>query len=346
MIIFGLMKTKLTADGKAIKGLRSLAGLNQKHFDTKATGISYRNYQRAEAGEKLNKSVLETIATFYDKYLKEEKGHKKNVILDDIILDNEKVDKENQQTQLYLHKINNFEQINNIIKQSEFREIFYPITPDHEQTDIIKKIVRSFTGIFNNFHKIKEKKISNKYDEVELELQTLDNISTFSNLIKSLEDKKLYLYSNNYIHSKLWLEYFFDADAMFPIVKDENHAIFCFRDFKTSSISFTYDNKYPREKLVKMIEDNPWSIATQQSGDASEAAYIEEEFEKQYKDYFENANIEFDKSKVNLVKTDIEDLIDEDDLINYTNKEIEREVEQGNLMYAPDIPDYIDPKDD
>ena len=59
-----------------------------------------------------------------------------------------------------------------------------------------------------------------------------------------------------------------------------------------------------------------------------------------------NANIEFDKSKVNLVKTDIEDLIDEDDLINYTNKEIEREVEQGNLMYAPDISDYIDPKDD
>ena len=95
-----------------------------------------------------------------------------------------------------------------------------------------------------------------------------------------------------------------------------------------------------------MIEDNPWSIATQQSGDASEAAYIEEEFEKQYKDYFENANIEFDKSKVNLVKTDIEDLIDEDDLINYTNKEIEREVEQGNLMYAPDISDYVDPKDD
>ena len=336
MIIFAVMKTKLTADGKAIKGLRSLAGLNQKHFDTKATGISYRNYQRAEAGEKLNKSVLETIATFYDKYLKEEKGYKKNVILDDIILDNEKIDKENQQTQLYLHKINNFEQINNIVKQSEFREIFYPITPNHEQTDIIKKIVRSFTGIFNNFHKIKDKKISNKYDEVELELQTLDNISTFSNLIKSLEDKKLYLYSNNYIHSKLWLEYSFDGDAMFPIVKDENHAIFCFRDFKTSSISFTYENKYPRKRLIKMIQENPWSIAAQQSGDSSEAAYIEEQFENQYKDYFENANIEFDKSKVNLIKTDITELIDEDHLQEHIDEEIKFLAEDGQITINPE----------
>ena len=69
----------------------------QKQFDTKTTGVSYRNYQRAEGGEELNKSVLEVIATFYDKYLKEQKGYKKNVILDDIIIKNHKNENEIQQ---------------------------------------------------------------------------------------------------------------------------------------------------------------------------------------------------------------------------------------------------------
>ena len=332
---------KLKANGEAIKKLRSIAGLGQKHFDSKKTGISYRNYQRAEGGEELNKNVLEVIATFYDKYLKEQKGYKKNVILDDIIINNEKKGDEIQQTEIYLHKINNFEQINNIIKQSEYREIFYPITPNHEQTDILKKIVRSFTSIYNNFHKVKPKQVSNKYEDVELELQTLDNISTFSNLIKDLEDKKLYLYSNNYIHAKLGLEYFFDSDRLHASVKDENHAIFCFRDFKTSSISFKYDNKYPRKKLIKIIEENPWSIRAHQSGNPEEAAYIEEEFENQYQDYFKNAQIDFDKSKVNLVKTDIEELVDEDQLLEYADEHVEHLEKEGVISFNPE-PEWDD----
>ena len=121
------MRMKLKANGEAIKELRSIAGLDQKYFDAKKTGISYRNYQRAEGGEELNKNVLEVIATFYDKYLKEQKGYKKNVVLDDIVINKEKHKKNSvQQIELYLHKINNFEQISNIIKQSKLREIFYP----------------------------------------------------------------------------------------------------------------------------------------------------------------------------------------------------------------------------
>ena len=346
MIIFNNMRMKLKANGEAIKKLRSIAGLGQKQFDIKTTGISYRNYQRAEGGEELNKSVLEVIATFYDKYLKEQKGYKKNVILDDIIISNRKNLNQIQQTELYLHKINNFEQINNIIKQSKFREIFYPITPNHDQTDILKKMVRSFTGVFNNFNKIKEKEISNKYEDVELELQTLDNISTFSNLIKKLEEKKLYLYSNNYIHSKLGLEYFFDSGNLHSIVKDENHAIFCFRDFRTSSISFKYENNYPRNKLIKIIGENPWSIKAHQSGNPDEAAYIDEAFENQYKDYFKNANIEFDKSKVNLVKTDIEELVDEEQLQEFVEDAISERQKDGELTVHDDYYDEDYGRDD
>jgi len=336
---------KLKANGEAIKKLRSIAGLGQKHFDIKTTGISYRNYQRAEGGEELNKSVLEVIATFYDKYLKEQKGYKKNVILDDIIISNKKNLSEIQQTELYLHKINNFEQISNIIKQSKLREIFYPFTPNKEQIEIIKKLIRSFTGIFNNFHKIKEKKISNKYDDVELELQTLDSISTFSNLLKDLEDKKLYLYSNNYIHSKLSL-YQFDDGAIHSVVKDENHAIFCFRDFRTSSISFTYGNKYPRNRLEKIINDNPFSILENNSGDPAEQAYIIEKFEEQYKDYFKNADIEFDKSKVNLVKTDIEELVDEEQLQEFVEDAISERQKDGELTVHDDYYDEDYGRDD
>lgn len=346
MTIYVCMAMKLKANGKAIKNLRSIAGLAQKQFDTKTTGVSYRNYQRAEGGEELNKSVLEVIATFYDKYLKEQKGYKKNVILDDIIIKNHKNENEIQQTELYLHKINNFEQINNIVKQSEYRQIFYPITPNHEQTDILKKIVRSFTEVFNNFHKIKEKKISDKYEDVELELQTLDNISTFSNLIKSLEDTKLYLYSNNYVHSKLWLEYFDETGQLHAIVKDINYAIFCFRDFRTSSISFKYENNYPRERLLKIIEQNPWAIEAHQSGNPEEAAYIDEEFEKQYKDYFKNANIEFDKSKVNLIKTDIEELVDEDQLQEFVEEAISERQKDGELTVHDDYYDEDFGRDD
>ena len=336
------MRMKLKANGEAIKELRSIAGLDQKYFDAKKTGISYRNYQRAEGGEELNKNVLEVIATFYDKYLKEQKGYKKNVVLDDIVINKEKHKKNSvQQIELYLHKINNFEQISNIIKQSKLREIFYPFTPNKEQIEIIKKLIRSFTSIFNNFHKIKKKKISNKYDDVELELQTLDSISTFSNLLKDLEDKKLYLYSNNYIHSKLSLKYQFDdfehsTDDIHSFVKDENHAIFCFRDFKTSSISFTYENKYPRDRLVKIINDNPFSILENNSGDPAEQAYITEKFEEQYKDYFKNADIEFDKSKVNLIKTDITELIDEDHLQEHIDEEIKFLAEDGQITINPE----------
>ena len=101
MIIYGFMRMKLKANGEAIKKLRSMAGLDQKYFDAKTTGLSYRNYQRAEGSEELNKSVLEKIATFYDKYLKEQKGYKKNVILDDIVINNQKNQDDIKQTELY-----------------------------------------------------------------------------------------------------------------------------------------------------------------------------------------------------------------------------------------------------
>ena len=47
-----------------------------------------------------------------------------------------------------------------------------------------------------------------------------------------------------------------------------------------------------------------------------------------------------------IKKTDIEELVDQEELDNYVNKAIDEIVEDGELMWRPDISDYIDPKDD
>ena len=46
---------------------------------------------------------------------------------------------------------------------------------------------------------------------------------------------------------------------------------------------FSQDAIFP---VLKIIEENPWSIKAHQSGNPDEAAYIDEAFENQYEDIY------------------------------------------------------------
>ena len=100
------MKEKAKPNKKAIKELRKIAEINQSYFLKKSEGFSYRQYQRAEAGEEIPKEVLARIAKFYDKYLKEHKGYKENIFVDQII-DDKKM--HINEISIYLHNINCFQ---------------------------------------------------------------------------------------------------------------------------------------------------------------------------------------------------------------------------------------------
>ena len=103
-----------------------------------------------------------------------------------------------------------------------------------------------------------------------------------------------------------------------------------------------HETKYPKQRLLKLINDKPWS-SDDYTDDMSE---VEKNFEDHYKEYVESNCHNFDKSKITLVKTNIEELVDQEELDKYVNKTIDEIVEDGELMWRPDISDYIDPKDD
>ena len=126
-------------------------------------------------------------------------------------------------------------------------------------------------------------------------------------------------------------------------VLSKNYAIFCFKDFKTTAITFKYETDYPKEKLIKLVKEKPWSVDSAEYSHDAESA--DEDFEEKYKEYLKDNNTNFDKAKVTLVKTDIEDLVDEDQLHEYVNEEINKMEEEGDIMFPPDPSDYIYPKD-
>lgn len=341
------MKREVIPNKEAIKKLRGLAKLTQSQVIDKGLTLSYRQYQRAEGGKKLSLHDVEKIAKFYDNYLKKT-VNKTNVYVDDIIIKDNKVKTEkelkNFSYNIYLHRIESYDQLSDIIKQSKFQKIFYPNNPDKAQTELIKNMVRGFKQVFDEYNNNTKNKNNDGYEDIEKELESLDMTSSFSFAIKKLSEKKLYLYANNFVHSYIGWGYNDEAMLLSSDVFIKNYAIFCFRDFKTTSLTFKYETEYPKERLKKIVKDKPWSMDP--TGGENQVDEADKSFEENYKDYLKNNNQNFDKSKVSLIKTDIEELVDEDDLIEYANKQIESEVEEGNLMYTPDISDYIDPKDD
>lgn len=336
------MKREVTPNKDAIKRLRGLAKLTQSQVIDKGLTLSYRQYQRAEGGKKLSLNDLENIAKFYDNYLKKT-VHKINVYVDDIILKDkkEKIEKEAKDFSynIYLHRIASYEQLSDIIKQSKFQKIFYPDNPGKEHAELIKNMVRGFKQIYDGYNNNINKN-TDDYDDIEKELTSLDMSSDFSYAIEKLGEKKLYLYANNFVHSYIGWGYHDEAMILTSDVFIKNYAIFCFKDFKTTSLTFKYETEYPKDRLKKIIEDRPWSMDPTGPYD-DDQSQVEESFKETYKDYLKNNNQNFDKSKVSLIKTDIEELVDEDQLREYVDEEINFRAEEGEITINPE-PEYDD----
>ena len=61
-------------------------------------------------------------------------------------------------------------------------------------------------------------------------------------------------------------------------VLSKNYAIFCFKDFKTTAITFKYETDYPKEKLIKLVKEKPWSVDSAEYSHDAESA--DEDFEE------------------------------------------------------------------
>ena len=302
------MKEKVKANKKAIKDLRKIAEIPQSYFIKKSEGFSYRQYQRAEAGEKINKKVLASIAKFYDKYLKEHKGYKENIFVDQII-DDEKM--QINEISIYLHNVKGYEEISKIISQASFQKIFYPINPNPIQADLITKLVREFKRIHDELNKPKRKNFNaDAFSDIETELLPLGDISNFASLIEQLHKQGLFLYSNNFKFPYIGTGHFIideekGFDAMQSFAATKNYSIFCFKDYDTASLVFKYETEYNLENLKKLIKSKPWSADTSiylEGGKAEEEA--ENEFNQTYSNFLKEHGNTLNKSKVNILKPD------------------------------------------
>ena len=301
------MKEKVKANKKEIKKLRKIAGIQQSYFVTKREGFSYRQYQRAEAGEKINKEVLASIAKFYDKYLKKHKGYKENIFVDQIIND-EKM--QINEISIYLHNVKGYEEISKIISQASFQKIFYPINPNPIQADLITKLVREFKRIHDELKKPKRKNFdTDKFSDIETELLPLSDISNFGSLIDLLRKQGLFLYSNNFKFPYIGKGHVVNEEntygAFESFASTKNYSIFCFKDYDAASLIFKYETEYNLENLKKLVKSKPWSADDSvyvQGGTAEEEA--ENEFNHTYSDFLKQHGNTLNKSKVNILKPD------------------------------------------
>jgi len=346
-------KIKYKPDPAAIKALFNETGLVQKNLISEAykfkLKFSLRQYQRAAEGQELKEEVLNSIAIFFDLYLKENKNSKRNISLNDILkkeknvdnfnlnesnsklIDLKKYEKENLE-KCYLHRIESHEQITKIIKQSQFPKIFYPFNPNFKQINLIKKILEDFKSISKSFKRLK-KESSETYENLGEEISSLDIISGFSSNIEELKKEGVYLYSNNFIFSSIHIAKAWTEDVYEMFVMNTNYAIFCFQNFKNTSITFEYENSYPKKYLEEFVKKNPLELDVSYP----EAAANEQMHEHCYP-YFENKGDVFDRSKMNLNKTDVSELLTDEEFEKIGEEYKTNEIEN---MYD----DSFDPRD-
>ena len=357
------MKEKAKPNKKAIKDLRKIAEINQSYFLKKSEGFSYRQYQRAEAGEELPKEVLARIAKFYDKYLKEHKGYKENIFVDQII-DDKKI--HINEISIYLHNIKGYEEISKIISQASFQKIFYPINPNPAQADLITKLVREFKRIHDELNKPKKRNFNaDAFSDIETELLPLGDISNFASLIDQLHKQRLFLYSNNfkfpYIATGHVINEHHTHGAFESFANTKNYSIFCFKDYDAASLIFKYETEYNLENLKKLVKSKPWSADDSvyvQGGTAEEEA--ENEFNQTYSDYLKQHGNNLNKTKVNILKPDTvfytaddylsdlnfieeecyEIIINDRRFYNYYNSEFANEIKKPIKLDSPENKDF------
>ena len=319
---------KYEANSEAIKVLFAETGLTQKSIPKWVRdynlNFSLRQYQRAVEGKILKEEVLNGIAVFFDKFLKEERSSKRNITLKDIVKDNDKpkdfniklsngklIDQKKYQNETvencYLHRIESHEQITKIIKQSHSPKVLYPFNPTPNQISLIKKILEDFKTIFASFKKNDKKVSLETYDNLGDEINTLNVISGFSNNVEELKKEGVWLYSNNFIFSSIHIGLAFTEDVYEMFVRNKNYAIFCFQNFKTTSITFEYENSYPKKYLEEFVKKSPLVK------DVSHEPVIFDLLEEHCRPYFENKGNIFDMSKTNLIKTDVSELLTDEE---------------------------------
>ena len=110
-----------------------------------------------------------------------------------------------------------------------------------------------FKTIFASFKKNDKKVSLETYDNLGDEINTLNVISGFSNNVEELKKEGVWLYSNNFIFSSIHIGLAFTEDVYEMFVRNKNYAIFCFQNFKTTSITFEYENSYPKKYLEDML---------------------------------------------------------------------------------------------
>ena len=347
------MSKKYKANGKAIKALREeKAKLKQTYFKDRSEGFSYRNYQRAEAGKVLNKDVLDAIAKFYDKYFKTNKRSKKNITLEDIIekeIKNENIKDETIESQKtfkeessYLYKIENHNQLEQVIKISDYRrKIFYMFDPNADDAGLIKNFLTDITQLKTNKKNFYND--SDSYHELENEINKLNKITNIGSALVNLKKNNITVYAGNYNLPIIWMDpvdpgsLYYDETYNEEIgdykssVKFLNYAIMCFsKNAVASSITFVYRNYWSKEKLEKLNKEfnfrmtGPFGICYGE---------CEDHFKREFKGY----NDRIDKEKTNLVETDVYDLLTDEEINQIGEDYIQNEAENAAMdMYDDD----------
>lgn len=343
------MSKKYKANKTAIRSLKEKAKLKQTYFKDHSEGFSYRNYQRAEAGERLGKDVLIAIAKFYDQYFKTNQGSKKNITLEDIIEKEIKVEKnkeeivENQKNfkeeSSYLYRVENHNQLEQVIKISDYRrKIFYLFDPNADDAGLIKSFLTDITQLKSNKKNFIND--SDSYSELDNEINKLNKITNIGSGLVNLKKNNITVYAGNYNLPIIWMdpvdpgslkydESFNDETGDYKSsIKLINYAIICFsKNAVASSITFVYRNYWSKEKLEKLNKEfdfrmnGPFSICLGE---------CEEHFENQHKGYSNR----IDKDKTNLVETDVYELLTDEEINQIGEDYVQNEAENAAMdMY-------------
>ena len=162
----------MRANGKAIQGFRTTLGLTQDEFVAAAKKkyqlkLNKRNLQSAEASNEIGNDTLNAIAYFIDKE-NLSSAIKKRVSINDIAFDpnirsfNElgledtknipafreylKKNRTFRTEKTFLTRVDNHDQVFQVIKNSKKRKIFYPFNPDQKEVSIIKRCLTEISN--------------------------------------------------------------------------------------------------------------------------------------------------------------------------------------------------------
>ena len=354
------VKNSIKANGELITELRRNLNLTQKDLIKRASAagikinLSLRSLQTAEAKGLVSFDTLINISLLFNligakhprsgeditiyslgEGLNPYNYKKKEIDAINKLLDGKKKDikkfsetikiyKTSKLESTYLYKITDFHKLNEIIKKSEFRKIFYPESPKHLEKMSMQRTLKEIKEIYLSLKDINKKKIKDtaRYEDLDKEIESLSNLSETAQILKDLQNSGLNLYAGNFIFNEIFpiaketiQPNYYEADGEIfeeyvgnftAGIKKTNYAIFKFSRSNDYSITFKYQNEWHKDKLEKIINIDPYKM----NGDRSEVIretinYYEEKY-GYYSDII--------KEKCNLVKTEIFDLLTEEEI--------------------------------